>query len=426
MKKITLSKKSYLPAALFGILLLLIGAALSYAATLTVTATAGSTYVDLSWEDGVEANQYEIYRDTASSVDTGSTLVEVVYGKSVLKQVYGGSTSFVNNYRDNNVQAGTTYYYIIRAVDDNGSRISDVVSAGPFGKMPHGHYADNPEACGDCHQAHTADSEQLVMGPTVNETCYRCHSGSTPLVAGTAHDIESEFSKPGSNHLGLDGEQQCSSCHDAHFDPAADPALLYSVNESVYGSVYHRGGGSDYCFTCHDVLQAEYQTGSAHDSSSLTPPDTNIVCSGCHEPHGSSLDWLLKLQPYGAAQATLNEDNDFCYTCHDENSILDGGDFYDAVTAVSGTYLHDTHVTNNNAQCRDCHDAHGADPAENSSEAYLISFSDTVSGVVYSVYSSSGDGPLYQLQSEGGYCVLNCHNTDHDEASSVYDNVYNP
>ena len=439
------------------------------AADFQLEATGGSNYIDLKWTN-VSADSYEIYRDTDSIVElNNSTLVDIVYNQST--------------YRDIEVQSDTTYYYqILAIISDNEENLSNVASATVFFKQPHGDYAENPEACAECHQAHTAEGQQLLAETDVNGVCFDCHTSEGP-----GRDVATQFTRGGSNHPVA--VQQCSSCHDGHFSPLDDPALL---EVTVSGSVYHTGGGTENCLACHSNFAFDYS--GAHNSGQVTPKDAMIACSGCHEPHGSELQWLLKSYPYNAGQSTTIEGNDFCLTCHqnagqgsdnewngedtynqghssnvyDCNSchephaapyadyllrsyyqnysskshsynsndyntcftldchssgsvLFDGeGHFYDA---YQERYLHNIHLKKADAICKECHRPHGEISAENPNLEHLVGFpAGTVSEVVYNGVSEGG--PYFQAQSGGGYCLLSCHSRNHDETNSVYSNVY--
>jgi predicted phage tail protein len=87
--------------------------------TPTLTAEAGSRDVQLSWtqpsDGGAAITGYDIYRGTTSG---GEQLLDAVPPRTT--------------YVDHSVQAGTTYYYEVTAVNDNGqSPPSNETSAAP-------------------------------------------------------------------------------------------------------------------------------------------------------------------------------------------------------------------------------------------------------------------------------------------------------
>ena len=444
--------------------LVVVGVGISRAGSLELRAAAGSNYVDIEWSDGESAETYEIYRDITETVTVSSgTLIEAVYGTETA-------------YRDTSVEGGIIYHYLVRAVSGSQFRDSNIASAEPFGKHPHGNYDISVEACSDCHTAHTAEAPQLLSGAGVNQTCYQCHS-TTAL----AYDVESEFSKIGSAHPVAD--QTCSLCHNGHLDPVTDPSLL---ERTVSGAVY-RGGGNEYCLGCHNNIDSIFEMDGGHNSAAVTPENTKIACSGCHEPHGSDLEWLLKQRPLNSTQGTSSAGKDYCLTCHENSgsgidnewngeqpynrghgdtaydcstchephgtsyedyllrsydqdydiyrtesysssdyntcyschyssNVMGGGDFYDA---VNGRNLHRKHSVENNAVCKECHRSHGAIPSENPELKHLVGFpASTVTGTVYNSI------PYFREQSVGGYCALSCHGVEHYEDTSVYQYVY--
>ena len=84
-----------------------------------LTATAGDTLLTLDWNDNsdLDLDSYRVYRSTT----TGS------FGSALVSDLSGSS------YIDNTVVNGTTYYYVVTAVDtsDNESMESDETSATP-------------------------------------------------------------------------------------------------------------------------------------------------------------------------------------------------------------------------------------------------------------------------------------------------------
>jgi fibronectin type 3 domain-containing protein len=85
-----------------------------------LSATAGDRTVSLNWNDNSESDLdgYNVYR----SMTSGSGYVQI-----------NGSLLSVSNYADNSVANGTTYYYVVTAVDilSNESNDSNEVSAMP-------------------------------------------------------------------------------------------------------------------------------------------------------------------------------------------------------------------------------------------------------------------------------------------------------
>jgi DmsE family decaheme c-type cytochrome len=155
----------------------------------------------------------------------------------------------------------------------------------------HGNRAD-PRApnCQSCHgssDAHQKDpggahpdvvfatKSKNVSAPEVqNEVCLSCHkSGNRTYWSGSEHQIR---------------DLTCSNCHTVHLP--ADPVLSKLTQPDV-------------CFACHKTQRAQIHYISTHPILV-----GKVVCSDCHNPHGSTASKLL-------IKDTVNET---CYTCHAE------------------------------------------------------------------------------------------------------------
>ena len=106
------------------------------------------------------------------------------------------------------------------------------------------------------------------------DQCLTCHKGAKRNNwAGSAHPVN---------------DVVCNDCHKVH--KPADAVLSKQTQTQV-------------CFTCHKEQQADSKKNSTH------PIDVKkVVCSDCHNPHGSTGPALLK-------KNTLNET---CFLCHAE------------------------------------------------------------------------------------------------------------
>lgn len=105
-----------------------------------------------------------------------------------------------------------------------------------------------------------------------NKQCLSCHEGRIRTHwAGSQHQVN-----------GL----ACTSCHSIH--QAKDPILVRDTQREI-------------CFNCHKEQRADSHKISTH------PLDADkIVCSDCHNPHGSTGPKLLK----------KNTVNETCWQCH--------------------------------------------------------------------------------------------------------------
>jgi DmsE family decaheme c-type cytochrome len=149
--------------------------------------------------------------------------------------------------------------------------------------------------CQTCHgpsAAHIEDSDvrppilfgaDYPAGPQ-NEVCLGCHQGGARI------------NWQGSVHATSD--VACASCHSIHVKQ--DPVM---VKDRRPDTPVMRRNQTAVCFKCHPDKQAEIHKYSSHPLR-----DGDMVCSDCHNPHGS-------MGPANLIKPTVNET---CYTCHAE------------------------------------------------------------------------------------------------------------
>ncbi len=119
----------------------------------------------------------------------------------------------------------------------------------------------------------TFGSESDTPVAQQNATCLQCHqSGQRMAWQGSLHEADGVA---------------CTSCHKAH-----QPH-----------DVLEKQTQSDVCFSCHRDIQAFSKRAFGHPLL-----DHKVVCSDCHNPHGSDTTALLKRE----------STNEVCYDCHAE------------------------------------------------------------------------------------------------------------
>lgn len=110
--------------------------------------------------------------------------------------------------------------------------------------------------------------------PVRNQVCLSCHQDSDHMHwQGSQHQVV---------------KLACVSCHSIHVNK--DPVLVKATQPAI-------------CFTCHVEQRALTLQYSHHPIR-----EGKVVCSDCHNPHGSAGPTLLK-------EVRVN---DVCYTCHAE------------------------------------------------------------------------------------------------------------
>lgn len=105
----------------------------------------------------------------------------------------------------------------------------------------------------------------------------------------------------------------CSDCHNIH----AGPDLTVRKEEM-----------ENMCEKCHQEVRAEFSLPSRHPVH-----EKKVLCTGCHEPHGSTSDYMLK-------GLTVKET---CVQCHAEKE---------------GPFIYEH--AENSEDCMTCHSPHGS------------------------------------------------------------------
>ncbi len=132
-----------------------------------------------------------------------------------------------------------------------------------------------------------------------NNQCIQCHNNNNHLAwVGSTHETQNVL---------------CVDCHTLH--KRKDPVLDKTRQAAA-------------CYTCHKKQRAEFARNSVHPVRY-----GKMVCTQCHNPHGSLSDGLLKT-------STRNET---CYSCHAEKR----GPFLWAHAPVA-------------EDCGVCHEHHGS------------------------------------------------------------------
>ena len=249
-----------------------------------------------------------------------------------------------------------------------------------IGKTRHGTLADGrTPTCTSCHgasEAHinpgaatkrpkpdrTFTKSSLTPVAERNEACMSCHRRDS-----TRSHWE------GSVHQARD--LACTSCHQIH---------------TQHDAVREKRTQAEVCFACHKEQRTQINRPSRHPI-----PEGKVVCSDCHNPHGSVGPKLVKRDSV----------NDTCYTCHMEKR----GPFvhnHEPVGEDCGL-CHNPHgtVTENLLKmrapflCHQCHTPHGPNTPQ------LLGRQ-----VVPNTVTTTGKNAVNITQGRG---CLNCHTEVH-------------
>jgi len=183
-----------------------------------------------------------------------------------------------------------------------------------------------------------------------NAICLNCHErGERTYWHGSTHDVR-----------GL----ACTDCHTIMRDVSAHNQLKTAFQP-------------DTCFQCHKDRRA-----SMYRPAHMPVREGKIVCSDCHNPHGSTTEGLIR-------QVSVNDN---CYTCHAEKR---------------GPFLFEHAPVREN--CLNCHDPHGSinEKSLKMSMPRLCYECHTIG------HTQSGPNSAFTM----GRACLNCHTNIHGSNS---------
>jgi DmsE family decaheme c-type cytochrome len=201
------------------------------------------------------------------------------------------------------------------------------------------------KVCLGCHSTQAAEFQKTLMG-RISMTqpgkfaCENCHGpGSAHAKAGGGRGVGGIMSFEADDPRSSEEKNSvCLACHERGDRTLWQGSVheernLACVNcHTIMKSVSRKNQlktvwEPDTCFQCHKDRRAQM-----FSSSHMPMREGKIVCSDCHNPHGSVTEALLKKDSI----------NDVCYTCHAEKR---------------GPFLFEHEPVREN--CDNCHDPHG-------------------------------------------------------------------
>lgn len=268
------------------------------------------TTVDLAWSPGSDNTGISAYR-IWRSLD-GVSFVEA-----------GIVSGTIRTYTDTGLDASTSYYYRLTALDEAGnesapSNTIQVPTVGAFRVNPHGAYPKLTGMCVKCHHTHRGLKSMLFNDTQEQKVCFSCHNGT-----GSIYDVRAEYDPT----VGWESRhplpmmhtgKECASCHNPHLSATGDPKLLSA--KKADGTIV--SSGPQFCLVCHGdevVNKIIYDIGGSHQpyigsvhDEQMAPPlsGTRVTCTNCHRNHSSMEVRLTKAK---------EEEN--CYQCHSSTGI---------------------------------------------------------------------------------------------------------
>ena len=258
-----------------------------------------------------------------------------------------------------------------------------------------------PKPCIECHEEKLKDLElNFVHAPAAKKDCEACHlrhgrlaiksfiENSERKLCYKCHtDMAEQMSNIGNTHTVLK-QGLCIPCHNPHasqnkyLQKSTGKALCYTCHERTAfertkrhqpveegcGSC-HAPHGSDYpdnlikneialCNSCHDYKATAFT--EAHRNY----PVENAKCTGCHSPHSSTNDQLLRESVHEPVQKAA------CSSCHnpvdssDPLAVSESGDklCYSCHEAEKDKYnKSNMHTLTKEGKCITCHSPHASD-----------------------------------------------------------------
>ena len=230
--------------------------------------------------------------------------------------------------------------------------------ANPCDGMEQGEYMGS-EACAVCHQDKIETMQASPHGQASDSRSpFSLHGCETCHGPGELHfKTEGNCAISMTGRYGESVEQRneiCLACHKggarthwfSSIHEAEDLACVSCHSIHKRNDVIHRNSQIEVCFTCHKDIRAQTLSTSSHPIQ-----ENKVICSDCHNSHGSTGPSSLK-------QFTINEN---CYSCHAEKRGPFLWEHYPA--SEDCTLCHRVHGSNHMALlnkpgpqlCQQCH-----------------------------------------------------------------------
>lgn len=174
-------------------------------------------------------------------------------------------------------------YSSVQTIANGGLIDSTPLTAGDVksipGQMMHGAYQNNTNTCANCHSTHSGKTEDLLSKESTYETCVSCHDGSLGFYNVFEANVENDKG-PGTFAGTIDGNMSMHISNGSFMNSAAPGADL----------------------NMKDISGSNLLTQNNKDTFGK-----EFDCASCHNPHGSSMPFLLKTDPMGYSKIARKE-----------------------------------------------------------------------------------------------------------------------
>jgi DmsE family decaheme c-type cytochrome len=253
------------------------------------------------------------------------------------------------------------------------------------------------KVCLGCHADQAAAFADTLMGRLQQQgkmDCETCHGpGSAHVKAGGGRGVGGIISFRTNDDARTPEENNglCLGCHDkgqrimwpgsVHEERDLACTNCHTIMKAVSRKFQLQTAFEpDTCFQCHKDRRAQM-----FQSSHMPMREGKIVCSDCHNPHGSATASLLKKDTINAV----------CYTCHAEKR---------------GPFLFEHEPVREN--CDACHDPHGS-VNQYSLKLVRQRLCTECHNLMHSADGNSGKGSAFTV----GQSCQNCHTAVHGSNS---------
>jgi DmsE family decaheme c-type cytochrome len=259
-------------------------------------------------------------------------------------------------------------------------------------------------ACLKCHSEPVPltiyKTKHGVRGDSRTPFCVSCHGESANHIADKKVSPDTVFKKGTFAKSDVKAmNSSCLACHDKDNSRHNWMGSAHQINDvacvnchsmhSIHDKVREKSSQPEVCFTCHKDQKSESHKLSHHPIN-----EGKVVCSDCHNLHGSAGTKLLK----------KNTVNETCFTCHAEKR----GPFL---------WQHQSAMEN----CTNCHTVHGSNikpllktrGSMMCDECHNGGHASTKSGAGPVMGGRQGGYTANPSTSYSGRACLNCHSMIH-------------
>lgn len=296
-----------------------------------------------------------------------------------------------------------------------------LTTSGSENKMesPHGSFASNTNACGQCHSLHRGASANLLKSATRRDTCFMCHDGrgsmydvkngktfittspTTGVIVDNAaggfnslagftsqHLIEEVNAPPGGS--GQAFLLVCTSCHNPHgtnnhrnlqetVNGKTDIVVEGSVKVSPFTNkevVSYKNGMADFCSSCHNDYVYYHNDPKAFNKTNYRHPINVDLIGGTRQQSSGASPKSVRFDPTLFTTLPTEGVPSGAYP-NPSTTVATGG------TLSAGTYYYIVTAENDNGES---HQGHVKRVTVSANNRVILRWKNVENALHYSVY----------------------------------------